>query len=62
MVCPNVVWPNTVWPPTLRPDAGNVLGAKRRAEEQRNHKDENRGAFHDNLIISAWEMEHHARR
>jgi hypothetical protein len=42
--------------------SGNVLGAKRRAEEQRNHKDENGGAFHDNLIISAWEMEHHARR
>ena len=32
---------------------GSVLGAKRRAEKQRNQKDENGGAFHDKLIISA---------
>src|SRR5271157_873267 len=32
---------------------GVVLGAKRRAEKQRNQKGENRGAFHDKLIISA---------
>ena len=32
---------------------GAVLGEKRRAEKQRNHKDENSGAFHDKLIISA---------
>jgi hypothetical protein len=42
--------------------SGKVLGAKRRAEKQRNHKDENSGAFHDKSIISAWEMEHDARR
>ena len=32
---------------------GGVLRAQRRAEKQRNHKDENSGAFHDKLIISA---------
>src|SRR5271157_2368445 len=32
---------------------GVVLGAKCRAEKQRNQKGENRGAFHDKLIISA---------
>ena len=33
--------------------SGNVLGAKRRAEKQRNHKDENSGACHHKSIISA---------
>ena len=40
---------------------GAVLGAQRRAEKQRNHKDENSGAFHDKLIISAAETAHHAQ-
>ena len=31
---------------------GGVLGAKQRADKQRRQKDENNGAFHDQLIIS----------
>src|ERR1035437_9901370 len=41
--------------------SGAVLGKKRRAEKQANHKDEDSGAFHDKLII--WGREtHEARR
>jgi hypothetical protein len=32
---------------------GSVLGAKRRAQKQRDQKDDNSSAFHDKLIISA---------